>query len=59
MMTSRTRLKLTMVALSFLMVMGAVAAIRKMDGVASASIAGVMTTLTTYVWAETKRPSEK
>lgn len=30
-----------------------------MEGVASACIAGIMTILTTYIWGETKRPSEK
>ena len=30
---------------------------KSMEGVASACIAGIMTILTTYIWGETKRPS--
>ncbi|MFN8208086.1 MAG: hypothetical protein U0T82_11850 [Bacteroidales bacterium] len=30
-----------------------------MEGVASACVAGILTILTTYIWGETKRPSNK
>ena len=34
-----------------------IAIFKSMEGVASACIAGIMTILTTYIWSETKRPS--
>lgn len=33
--------------------------LKDMEGVASASVGGLLTILTTYIWGETKRPSNK
>ena len=33
--------------------------IKSMEGVASACVAGILTILTTYIWGETQRPSNK
>jgi hypothetical protein len=30
---------------------------KSMDGLASACVGGILTILTTYIWGETKRPS--
>jgi len=58
MMDKRTRFKLTLGAIVFLVLTTYVAMFRGMEAVASTCIAGVMTILSTYIWAETKRPSE-
>ena len=57
-MDKRTRFKLTLGAIVFLVLTTYVAMFRGMEAVASTCIAGVMTILSTYIWAETKRPSE-
>lgn len=54
----RTRFKLTLGAILFLVLTTYVAMFRNMEAVATTCIAGVMTILSTYIWAETKRPSE-
>ena len=56
-MNSRTRLKLTLGATVFLVVTTFVSIARGMEGVATTCVAGVMTILSTYIWAETRRPS--
>lgn len=53
----RTRLKITLAAAAFLVVTTYVAIFKGMEAVATTCIAGVMTVLSTYIWAETKRPS--
>jgi O-antigen/teichoic acid export membrane protein len=53
----RTRLKITLAAAVFLVVTTYVAIFKEMETVATTCIAGVMTVLSTYIWAETKRPS--
>ena len=53
----RTRLKITLAAAVFLVVTTYVAIYKEMETVATTCIAGVMTVLSTYIWAETKRPS--
>lgn len=54
----RSRLKITLVATVFLIVTTYVAIFQEMEAVATTCIAGVMTVLSTYIWAETKRPSD-
>jgi|GEM_PF-1113011 len=56
-MTTKTRLKLTVIAALFLGGITIMATIMKMEAVATTSIAGIMTILSTYIWAQTKRPS--
>ena len=53
----RTRLKITLAAALFLVVTTYVSIFKDMEAVATTCIAGVMTVLSTYIWAETKRPS--
>ena len=53
----RSRLKITLAAAVFLVVTTYVSIFKEMEAVATTCIAGVMTVLSTYIWAETKRPS--
>jgi len=57
-MNNKTRYKLTLVVLLFLMATTIAAIISGMDTVATLAVTGVMTTLTSYIWGETKRPSQ-
>lgn len=59
MMTKKTRYKLTMVVLAFLMLTALMAVNKGMDALAGIAVTGVMTTLSTYIWGETKRPSSE
>lgn len=56
-MTTKTRLKLTVIAALFLGGITIMATIMKMEVIATTSIAGIMTILSAYIWAQTKRPS--
>ena len=56
-MTTQTRFKLTLLVLVFLMVTAIAAVFKEMNSVATMAVTGVMTTLTSYIWGETKRPS--
>jgi type III secretory pathway component EscU len=56
-MTTKTRFKLTLLVLVFLMVTAIAAVFKEMNSVATMAVTGVMTTLTSYIWGETKRPS--
>lgn len=58
-MTTKTRFKLTLVVLVFLMVTAIVAVFKECSSVATIAVTGVMTTLTSYIWGETKRPSQR
>jgi hypothetical protein len=58
-MTTKTRYKLTLLVLAFLMVTTIAAVFKELNSVATMAVTGVMTTLTSYIWGETKRPSEK
>lgn len=58
-MNNKTRYKLTLTVLLFLMTTAITSIINDMDGVATVAVTGVMTTLSTYIWGETKRPSNK
>lgn len=57
-MTSRTRFKLTLSAAGFLALVTLLAIASKMETVATASIAGIMTILSAYIWSQTTRPSK-
>jgi hypothetical protein len=56
-MTTKTRFKLTVIAGLFLGIITIAAIISKMEVVATTSIAGIMTILSAYIWAQTTRPS--
>ena len=56
-MNTKTRLKLTVIAALFLGGITIMATLMKMEVVATTSIAGIMTILSAYIWAQTKRPS--
>ena len=57
-MTYRTRYKLTLLAAGFLALVTLLAIGSKMETVATASIAGMMTILSAYIWSQTTRPSK-
>jgi hypothetical protein len=57
-MTCRTRYKLTLLAACFLALVTLLAIGSKMETVATASIAGIMTILSAYIWSQTTRPSK-
>ena len=57
-MTTKTRFKLTIMVLVFLMITAITAVFKGMDNVAAIATTGIITSLTSYVWGETKRPSE-
>lgn len=57
-MNTQTRFKLTMVAAGFLALVTLLALASKMETVATASIAGIMTILSAYIWSQTTRPSK-
>ncbi len=40
-----------------LTMLAALAILKGMEGLASSCVAGILTILTTYIWGETKRPS--
>ena len=56
-MRSKTRLKLTFLAALFLAAMAMISTFMGMEVMATTCIAGIMTILSTYIWAQTKRPS--
>jgi len=56
-MTSSKRLLLTIIAGLILSLIAGFAVYRQMETVASACVAGIMTILSTYIWGETRRPS--
>lgn len=57
-MNSQTRLKLTLSAAAFLALVTLLSIYSKMETVATASIAGIMTILSAYIWSQTTRPSK-
>ena len=57
-MNTRTRYKLTLFAAVFLALITLLAIGAKMEAVATASIAGLMTILSAYIWSQTTRPSK-
>jgi hypothetical protein len=57
-MNNRTRYTLTLLAACFLALVTLLAIGSKMETVATASIAGMMTILSAYIWSQTTRPSK-
>ena len=57
-MNTRTRYKLTLFTAVFLALITLLAIGTKMETVATASIAGLMTILSAYIWSQTTRPSK-
>jgi hypothetical protein len=51
------RYLLTIIAGLILAAIALLSVLNNMEGLASACVAGIMTILTTYIWGETKRPS--
>ena len=58
-MTRSRRLLLTIIAGLILSILAGFAVYRQMETVASACVAGIMAILSTYIWGETRRPSNK
>ena len=56
-MTTHTRYRLTLAAALFLAVVTLLSIFLKMEAVATAGIAGIMTVLSTYIWSQTTRPT--
>jgi phage shock protein PspC (stress-responsive transcriptional regulator) len=56
-MRTKSRLKLTIAAFLLLGVLAGLATYQQMEAVATTAIAGIMTILSAYIWAQTKRPS--
>jgi tryptophan-rich sensory protein len=54
----KTRLKLTVFVLTLLAFVAFVAIFKNMEVLATACVTGLMTTLSTYIWGQTKRPSK-
>ena len=51
------RYLITIIAGIILAAIAGLSVFKNMEGLASACVAGIMTILTTYIWGETKRPS--
>ena len=51
------RYLVTIIAGLILAALAGLSVFKSMEGLASACVAGIMTILTTYIWGETKRPS--
>jgi hypothetical protein len=51
------RYLVTIIAGLILAALAGLSVFKNMEGLASACVAGIMTILTTYIWGETKRPS--
>jgi hypothetical protein len=56
-MRTKSRLKLTIAAFLLLGMLAVLATYNQMETVATTAIAGIMTILSAYIWAQTKRPS--
>ena len=56
-MRTKSRLKLTISAFLLLGMLAVLATYNQMETVATTAIAGIMTILSAYIWAQTKRPS--
>jgi hypothetical protein len=56
-MKKSKRYTITIAAGAVLAVLAECSIFKTMDGVASTSVAGILTILSTYIWGETKRPS--
>ena len=56
-MTPHTRYRLTLATALFLAVVTLLSIFLRMEAVATAGIAGIMTVLSTYIWSQTTRPT--
>lgn len=56
-METKTRLKIAIAGGGFLMCLASLAVFKGMEGLASASVGGIMTILSMYVYGESVRPS--
>lgn len=56
-MKTSKRYTITVLAGIFLATLAILSVLKGMEGLASACVGGILTTLTTYIWGETKRPS--
>jgi len=56
-LTQQTRLKISISAGVFLAIVVILSVFRMTESIGVTAIAGIMTTLTSYIWGETKRPS--
>lgn len=56
-MKTSKRYVVTIVAGIFLAVLSFFSVLKGMEGLASVCVGGILTILTTYIWGETKRPS--
>ncbi len=58
-MNNRTRLKLSIASGIILAFIAITSTFKGLETLGISAIAGMMTILTTYIWGETKRPSNK
>lgn len=58
-MKTSKRYIITIVAGILLAALAILSVLKGMEGLASACVGGILTILTTYIWGETKRPSNK
>jgi len=55
--TNQTRFKFSITTVVFLAIVVILSIIRPTENIGVTAIAGIMTVLSSYIWAETKRPS--
>jgi len=55
--TNQTRFKFSIASVVFLAIVVILSIIRLTENIGVTAIAGIMTVLSSYIWAETKRPS--
>ena len=58
-MKTSKRYVITIIAGIVLADLAILSVLKGMEGLASACVGGILTILTTYIWGETKRPSNK
>jgi hypothetical protein len=57
-MKRRTRLKITMLSILFMVIVTSVSMFLRLENLAMTSVGGLISILGAYVWGETKRPSD-
>lgn len=55
--TKQTRYKISIWAAIFLALVVILSIFKNTEGIGVVAVTGIMTTLTSYIWGETKRPS--
>ena len=55
--TNQTRFKFSITTVVFLAIVVILSIVRPTENIGVTAIAGIMTVLSSYIWAETKRPS--